>query len=496
MTSPPLDDAAIRPPMAKKPRKDRKKPRSVVLLVAMMPTWHPTKNGAKDPRFAPDHDTYIWWACTQKTACLENCTHVHEWQGSIASHFSKDGDILKGCSWCRGHCPCDTKKSRNPRNDVLMEEIMRSWHRTKNGHVDPRTVSGDVLVWWSCICKTNCLDTCTQDHDWQAIISSRFAKDGNPKNGCPYCSSGGKILCPCKSLQARRPDLVQEWHPTRNMPCLPSDVSFGSIQIVWWICTSSRQDSNCLEGCAHLHEWPASIKDRAISNNGCPWCSDRGRKFCPCQSLEVRRPDLSREWHPTYNMHHLPRDFSFSSNKTFVWICIKGHTWNARINNRTSSRASGCPQCKENKNEKRLLQILTSMEHILEHEKKSIMCFDEILGKNRRLIPDAMGVIIANNHEFVLEYDGEQHHKPVEYFGGQASFRLQVCSDIAKNKYASDHGMSLLRIAYRDVKHMEKLVLDFLEYCASTTIPKEFYSSPELYRKTEEDFRATLIAKI
>jgi hypothetical protein len=100
-----------------------------------------------------------------------------------------------------------------------------------------------------------------------------------------------------------------------------------------------------------------------------------------------------------------------------------------------------------------------------------------------------MGVILANGHRFVVEYDGPQHFEPQDFYGGEASLRLQICSDLAKNAYAEEHRMSVLRMAFSDINtlpKLEKCVRDFIAYCASTTTPKTFLSNPKLYQKTAE----------
>jgi hypothetical protein len=125
------------------------------------------------------------------------------------------------------------------------------------------------------------------------------------------------------------------------------------------------------------------------------------------------------------------------------------------------------------------------MEASLDHGKPSISCFDEILQKRRLLTPDAMGHIKSNGHKFCIELDGEQHFRPVPYYGGPSKFRVRICSDIAKNNFAAENGISLLRVAYTEEKQVEKYIREFLDYCASTAVPQAFFSDPELYRKTE-----------
>ena len=83
-------------------------------------------------------------------------------------------------------------------------ELRGEWHETRNVGVDfdqLRENSGKS-VWWRC--QKN------PKHEWQAHVRRR-AVDGN---GCPYCS-GLRVLRE-ESFAALHPDIVAEWHPTKN----------------------------------------------------------------------------------------------------------------------------------------------------------------------------------------------------------------------------------------------------------------------------------------
>jgi len=60
-------------------------------------------------------------------------------------------------------------------------------------------------------------------------------------------------------------------------------------------------------------------------------------------SLAVKAPWLESEWHPDNKENFC--DVPYSSNIDRKWLCIKGHSWEASPNNRTSKRATGCPWC-------------------------------------------------------------------------------------------------------------------------------------------------------
>lgn len=48
----------------------------------------------------------------------------------------------------------------------------------------------------------------------------------------------------------------------------------------------------------------------------------------------------------------------------------------------------------------------------------------------------------------LIEYDGQQHFKPVQFWGGQETLKIQQDRDQKKNEYCQAHGIKLLRIPY------------------------------------------------
>jgi hypothetical protein len=59
----------------------------------------------------------------------------------------------------------------------------------------------------------------------------------------------------------------------------------------------------------------------------------------------------------------------------------------------------------------------------------------------------------------IIEYDGEQHFKPIDYFGGEKEFEQQKSRDNLKNQYAFNHNIPLIRIPY---KERNNITLDLL----------------------------------
>lgn len=62
------------------------------------------------------------------------------------------------------------------------------------------------------------------------------------------------------------------------------------------------------------------------------------------------------------------------------------------------------------------------------------------------------------NHNMLIECQGEQHERPIEYFGGEEQFIIQQEHDRRKREYAKDNGYKLLEISYKDYNNIENIL--------------------------------------
>ena len=62
------------------------------------------------------------------------------------------------------------------------------------------------------------------------------------------------------------------------------------------------------------------------------------------------------------------------------------------------------------------------------------------------------------NHNMLIECQGEQHERPIEYFGGEEQFIIQQEHDKRKREYAKDNGYRLLEISYKDYNNIDNIL--------------------------------------
>jgi len=123
------------------------------------------------------------------------------------------------------------------------------------------------------------------------------------------------------------PELAAEWDYEKNNGCKPEHYCAQSNKRVWW-------------KCKYGHSWRAPIYCR-YGGTGCPYCAGimvvRG-----INDLQSQYPHLAGQWDSHKNRMH-PDEVHAHSNKYAWWLCQKGHSWRALINNRT--KGHGCPYC-------------------------------------------------------------------------------------------------------------------------------------------------------
>lgn len=74
--------------------------------------------------------------------------------------------------------------------------------------------------------------------------------------------------------------------------------------------------------------------------------------------------------------------------------------------------------------------------------------FDGLVGEGGQSLSYDFLVYKDDEPWLLIECQGEQHFRPVEYFGGEAKFKVQQEHDRRKREYAAVHGLEFLEVLY------------------------------------------------
>lgn len=264
----------------------------------LLAEWDSAANGTRTPEtISYGSKQRVHWRCARG----------HTWEAAVCTRTSHHS----GCPVCSG------RQVETGVNDLATTHpaLARQWHPEKNSPLTPQSVSAGSTrrVWWQC----------AQGHTWQATVKSRALGGA----GCPVCA-GRQVEPEVNDLATTHPDIAAQWHPEKNGPLTPRDVSAGSKRQVWWQCSQG-------------HVWQARIASR-VAGRGCPVCA--GRRIVPGENdLAASHPALAAQWHPEKNGILTPQQVSPHSNRKVWWQCDRGHAWQATPASRV--RGTGCPYC-------------------------------------------------------------------------------------------------------------------------------------------------------
>lgn len=178
-----------------------------------------------------------------------------------------------------------------------------------------------------------------------------------------------------------------------------------------------------------------------IAGKGCPKCviSRQPKKIddimSSIQQIHGDRYDYSKVAYKSYH-------------EKIIITCHKHGDFEQSF--RSHHRGSGCPKCKASKGENKIRLFLDN--NAISYIEQYHLCKNPETNCNLRV---DFYLPLLNT---VLEYDGMQHFKPVDRFGGEKCFDNLVKRDTIKNAFCVDNNITLIRIGYKDFKNTESIL--------------------------------------
>ncbi len=266
-------------------------------------TKHPDIAAEWSPKNFPLKPSMVSAGSHKKVLWVDK--HGHEWTASVKSRVQGSG-----CPYCSHNLVLsgfNDLESRFP-------EIAAEWSE-RNLPLTPDKVTAfkNTRVWWKC----------SLGHEWYTLISTRSGG-----SQCPYCS-GIKLLKGFNDFATKHPLLAAEWSE-RNFTLTPDMVNEKSTKNVWWKCKTCG------------YEWKTVVKSR-VKGSMCPVCADRA-VLAGHNDLATTDSELLDEWDYEKNGELLPTAISRNSMRIVWWKCAIGHSWRAKISDRTIE-GKGCYLC-------------------------------------------------------------------------------------------------------------------------------------------------------
>lgn len=344
----------------------------------------------------------------------------HEWKAVIKNRVRG-----AGCPYCSHNIVLPGFNDLASRFPNLAAE----WSE-RNYPLRPNMVTAfkNKKVWWKC----------SLGHEWHTLISTRAGG-----SQCPYCS-GIKLLKGFNDLTTTHPAIAAEWSEL-NYPLLPDQVNEKSTKNVWWKC---RVCGN---------EWKAVINAR-VKGVSCPVCAER-KVLKGYNDLATTDAELCKEW--DYEKNNVePTEISRNSHNRAWWLCKYGHSWNAKICERTHESKT-CTVC-ESEFDSLLVQLLVSL-YAKQYNMRVVTFDDNIIGLPlETYIPDMLSAI-----ERINKKTGNENERVVKehlckmngitYFEVSANNRLDLADKI--KRIFREKNIYILSDSQEDIEQCKKAFL-------------------------------------
>lgn len=318
-------------------------------------------------------------------------------------------------------CPECAKKRVTQKQTWTHKQFMREFE-IRNKHSQYIKILGTYKNG-----KTKILCKCKKDgYEWKTI-PERLLKG----KGCPKCAGNAKLT---------HKEFMEKVNKQNK-----------HAQDIIVVSTYKNNKTSIKCKCKKCgYEWE-TMPDCLLRGYGCSKCAGNAKLTTKefINKLKQINPDIE-----------VLGTYINSQTKIKCRCRIDGYEWEAIPNNLV--RGGGCPKCSVSKGEKRIAHYLDNLGINYVYDKGY---FKNLVGTGGQLLrPD----FIIPSLKIWIEYDGEQHHEPVNFRGAmneqqiQDTFKKVQQNDQIKNQYAKDNNWILVRIPFTEYDNIEQILAAYI----------------------------------
>lgn len=168
--------------------------------------------------------------------------------------------------------------------------------------------------------------------------------------------------------------------------------------------------------------------DGLRTGRGCPRCA--GRPIVTTDEYSKRVTDISEEYEVIGE---------YKNRREGIEMLHKECGRHFYMSPDEFIKGNRCPLCRQSKGEKEVEIYLKELRIQFEPQKRFEDC------RHRYTLPFDFYIPSLN---VAIEYDGIQHFKPIEVWGGVEAYKQTKLRDSVKNNYCETNGIKLIRIRY------------------------------------------------
>lgn len=354
--------------------------------------------------------------CKTKTLCKCNICG-HEWEASPTNLLSG-----RGCPECKHTKMKQASSSRK----LTTEEFI---YKAKETHGNTYDYSKVQYV----NAQTKVCIICPKHGEFWQI--PRCHVQGN---GCPRCNGGVKD--------------TKETFIEKALRVHGNTYNYDNVNYI--------KSSNPVEIICSIHGSFSQTPNDHLNGCGCPECG----KLNNIQKQTKSQEKFIQQAKEVHGNKYTYNKVNYINNKTKVTITCSEHGDFEQLPY-NHLQGQGCPKCgrelvAKNHSSKGELQVKSILEKYRINFKYQYTLKHKI--NNRFVTVDFIGKY--NNETFVIEYNGQQHYKSVEIFGGENALELQQIRDNGLRDLCSKYNIHLIEIPYTvKINQIEQIIIDQLK---------------------------------
>jgi very-short-patch-repair endonuclease len=200
----------------------------------------------------------------------------------------------------------------------------------------------------------------------------------------------------------------------------------------------NREEPMIIE-CPIHGEFTQTPQQHLESKHGCRKCGREALKKSRISKEEFEKR-IEEEWMGRFKFN--PDDYRGWSEE-MKFYCEDHNEYFYKSPNELIMRKVACPVCSMSKGEYEVWRYLkkNNIKYISEFSPPDL--FNEVGGIH-------MFDFYLPELDVIIEYDGEQHFHPLNWFGGEEAFKTQKLRDNQKDEYCKNNNIKLIRISYLD----------------------------------------------
>jgi very-short-patch-repair endonuclease/ribosomal protein S27E len=195
--------------------------------------------------------------------------------------------------------------------------------------------------------------------------------------------------------------------------------------------------------------WETKAYHFIHTKSGCPKCASENRGLKSRKTHEEFLNEINNKFPKKFEVIG---QYIKASQKLEIKCNTCNNNWNIAPN--TLLSGIGCPICNQSKGESKIKYYLDINNIIYVRQKTFEECRNIQVLQFDFYLPD---------QKICIEYDGVQHFKPIEHFGGEERLKYTIENDKIKNNFCKENKIKMIRIPYTQLGNIEKILTEKLK---------------------------------